>query len=64
MTGYTLMDEFHLSIYTPRGLRRDQDDAIRHTLNNVRFRAALRQAVRDVFQAFPSLSQVRVTISR
>jgi hypothetical protein len=57
-----LLEEFHLSWFARHGLREYR--AIRPTLNGVRFRAALERAVREVVRRYPSLSKVRVALTR
>lgn len=59
-----LMDEFHLTVYVPRGLRAAAYRAIRPTLDDARFRAALRRASRGVVGRNPSLGKIRVTLTR
>ncbi len=59
-----LVEEFHLSVYAPRGLRDADYDAIRQTLDDIRLHARLRRIVRKVFRRYPSLNKVRVRLSR
>jgi hypothetical protein len=58
------MDEFHLSVFAPRGLRAAEYDALRRTLDGAGFRTKLERAVRGVFRRFPSLGKVKITITR
>jgi hypothetical protein len=58
------MDQFHLTIYVPQGLAPAEYDAIRRTLDDARFHAVLRRAVRKVVRAHPALAHVRVALSR
>lgn len=59
-----LMDEFHIAVSVPRGLRAAAYRAIHRTLDDTRFRAALRRAIRSVVGRYPSLCKVRVTLTR
>ena len=59
-----VMDEFHVSFLAPRTLSPAAFDAIRRTLTNAGFRAALRRAVRQAVRQFPSLDKVRIRLSR
>jgi hypothetical protein len=64
MTRVILMEEFHVTVYAPRGLREAIYDAMHRTLNGARFRAGLRGAVRKVLRKFPALHQAQVKVSR
>jgi hypothetical protein len=59
-----LIEEFHLSVYVPRGLPAAEYEAVRQTLDDAGFQARLRRAVREVFRQEPSLRPVRVRVSR
>jgi hypothetical protein len=59
-----LMEEWHLTFFVPPGLGGAAYDAIRQALDEARFQAALRRAVRAVVRRQPSLRQVRVRLSR
>ena len=59
-----LMDEFHLSMYAPPGLRADAYRTIRRTLDADRFRTVLRRAIRGMLGRYPSLSKLRFTLAR
>jgi hypothetical protein len=59
-----LIEEFHLTVRAPRGLPDADYDALRLALDGKPFRARLRGAVRAVFGKFPSLTKVRVNLSR
>jgi hypothetical protein len=59
-----LMEEFHVSVYAPRGLPAVEYDAMRQVLTDAGFLAALRLAVRRVFRRHPPLDQVRVRLTR
>ena len=59
-----LIDEVHVGVLVPRGLRETEYRRTSRTLHSTRFRAALTRAVRGVFHRFPTLSKVRVTLTR
>ncbi len=59
-----LLDVFHVTFFVPRRLTAGEVDAIRRTLDNAGFRAALRRAVRQAVRQFPSLNRVRMRLSR
>jgi hypothetical protein len=65
MTRKTVvMDELHITVSAPSNLRPAEFRSIRRALNRPGFRSALNDAVNAVFQRYPSLAKVRVTISR
>jgi hypothetical protein len=57
------MDEFHVTIYLPRGIRSPESHAIRQLLDYSAFWADLRRAIRAVNRRRPALGKVRVTIT-
>jgi hypothetical protein len=59
-----LFDEFHLGVFVPRGLGDAEVDAIRQVLNDPAFQAHLRRLIRDMIRQYPTLSPVRVRLSR
>jgi hypothetical protein len=59
-----LIDEFHLGVRVPQGLPDAEYQAIRHVLDDRRFQAELRRAVREVASRHPDLARVRITLSR
>jgi hypothetical protein len=59
-----LMDEFHITVYVLPGLEPPAHDAIRRALDDRRFKADLRRAVRTVFRRHMPPDQVRVTITQ
>jgi hypothetical protein len=59
-----LIEEFHLTVRAPPGLADAGYDAMRLALDGKPFRARLRRAVRRVFRQHPSLTKVRVNLSR
>lgn len=64
MTKILLIEQFHLSVFVPRGLGDAAAAAICRTLGGAGFRAALRRAIQDVFRRYPALRHVRVTLTR
>jgi hypothetical protein len=58
------MEEFHLTVFAPRGLPQSEHDAIRQTLDDPRFHAQLCRAVRRVARRHPALSKAKVRLSR
>jgi hypothetical protein len=64
MARTILIDEFHLSIRAPRGLREPEYGAMRKTLDDRRFQSDLRRAVRGVFRRYPTLTRARARLSR
>jgi len=59
-----LLDQFHLSIFVSKDLPASACRTAHRTLNQVRFAAELRRAIRAVFQRYPSLSRTTQTLSR
>jgi hypothetical protein len=59
-----LVDEFHVSLFMPRELDRQEDEAIRRTLHRPRFGLELGKSLRAVVRRHRSLRKVRVSISR
>ena len=64
MAKAILIDEFHLTVFAPRGLRDSAYDAIRRTLDERRFQADLRRVVRGVVRQYPALGKVRISVTR
>ena len=64
MARNLLIDEFHLTLFAPRRLKEEEYEAIYETLNDAQFLTQLRRTVRDVVRRYPSLSKVRVSITR
>jgi hypothetical protein len=64
MARIILFDAFHLTVYAPRGLPDPAYVSIRRTLDDRRFQADLRRAVRSVFRRYPALAQARVRVTR
>jgi hypothetical protein len=59
-----LREEWHLTFFVPPGLDEATYDAISPALNEARFQAALRRAVRAVVRRHLSLRRVRVRLPR
>jgi len=64
MARNILIDEFHLSVRAPIGLLEADYQAIRRTLDDRHFQAALRRAIRGVFGKYTSLARARTRLSR
>lgn len=63
MAKQELIEEFHISVFVPRGLTGTEVRAIRRTLLSERFRARLGRAVAELLHQYPSLSMSRVTVT-
>ena len=55
MARLLVMEEFHLTVYVPRGLPEAEYRAIRRALNSRRFRGRLGRALRAVARQYRSL---------
>ncbi len=64
MSTYVTFDEFHVTVRVPADLEASACVAIQRILEGRPFQTALRRAVRQVFQQYPDLEQIRVRISR
>jgi hypothetical protein len=64
MPRHVLFDEYHLSLLVPRRLSDSEQLAIRRTLGGTGFRSRLYRAAQLVVRRFPSLSRLRITLSR
>ena len=64
MARNLLIDEFHLTLFAPRRLAAEEYEAIYQTLNDAHFLTQLRRTARDVVKRYPSLCEVRVSITR
>ena len=64
MATGVLREEFHLTVYAPRGLPEPEYEEIRRTLDGEDFRARVRRAVYRIVRREPALSKVRVTMTR
>jgi hypothetical protein len=63
-TAFVLMDEFHVTIYVPRGIPPPEGATIRQALDEPAFATDLRRAVRAVSRRRPALDKVRVSVTR
>ncbi len=59
-----LIDEVHVSVFIPHGLRADSFRAIHRTLRGPSFHAALRRAIQGVFARYTALGKVTFTLTR
>jgi len=59
-----LINEFHVSLYVPRGLPDRECDAILRDLDGARFRAQLQRAARNLIRQYPALNRVTVRVSQ
>ena len=59
-----LIDQIHINVLAPGGLARTDYDRISRRVNDSRFQAALRRAVREVFRRSPTLRKARCTLTR
>ncbi|HYT89737.1 MAG TPA: hypothetical protein VEL76_13600 [Gemmataceae bacterium] len=57
------MEQYHVTVYAPRGLPEEEYDAMHRTLIDPHFRTELRRAVRRVVGRHPSLRKVKVTVT-
>jgi hypothetical protein len=64
MARSILIDEFHLSVYGPRGLPEAEYEDMRRMFDDPAWQAELRHAVRAVFRSRPELRKVKVTLTR
>jgi hypothetical protein len=64
MPRYILLDELHLAVSVPRELPESTISVIHWHLNSLSFKAAIRNAIRSVFQHHPQLRKVRVRVTR
>jgi hypothetical protein len=64
MARARLFDELHVALHIPSGLTAAECRAIGRALRPPTFLPPLERAVHEVTRRYPSLRQVRVTISR
>jgi hypothetical protein len=64
MPRHILLDELHLTVSVLPGLPASTMSMIRRHLNSLSFNAAIRQAIRGVFQHHPRLRVVKVRVTR
>ena len=63
MAQRILMEDLYLTVFAPHNLPEQEHDAIRQTLDDPRFHARLRRAVRGVVRRHPSLTKVKITVT-
>jgi hypothetical protein len=61
---FVMIEEYHVTVFMPRGLPEAEEDAIRQALDDARFLADLRRALRIVFQKYVALGNVKIKLSR
>jgi hypothetical protein len=64
MTKWLLMEEFHLTVYVPEGLRPAEYATIRRKLDSGQLRSQLEKAARKVFRRYRALTRTRVSLTR
>jgi hypothetical protein len=64
MPRHILLDELHLTVSVARELPESTISIIRRHLNSLSFKAAIRKAIRSVFQHHPELRKARVRVTR
>jgi hypothetical protein len=57
------MEEFHLTVFAPRGLLAQAYDAMRQTLDDPHFPKGLGRAIRRFIRRYPSLSKAKGRLS-
>jgi len=58
------MEEFHLTVFAPRGLLAQAYDAMCQTLDDPHFPKGLGRTIRRFIRRYPSLSKTKVRLSR
>lgn len=64
MPKLLLIDVIHINAYVPPRIPDTYANAVHRTLHGSKFMAELRRAVRDVVRGYPSLTMLRVRLSR
>jgi hypothetical protein len=59
-----MIEEIHVTVLAPQGLRDAEYVAMRRTMNSRPFLAELRHAITDVLRGHPRLDSVRIQLSR
>jgi hypothetical protein len=59
-----LLEDYHLTVIAPAGLRKAEYTAMVRTLHGKRFQARLHEAVREVFRRYSSLKKVQFSLDR
>jgi hypothetical protein len=63
MAQAILMDEIHVTLFAPRGLREEEYDAICRILTDRCFRGDLRRTVGEVVRRYPASQMVQVSVT-
>ena len=64
MAKNLLIDEIHLTVFAPPGLRAESCRAVRQALRSARLHTALRRAIQGVFNRYSALGKVAFTLTR
>ena len=64
MSKTVLLDEIHVTVLAPRGLKDNEYMGTSRTLHSRRFLGALRRSVRHVIRNYPTLRRATVKVSR
>jgi hypothetical protein len=64
MPKTVLLDEIHVTVLAPRGLKEKDYEAMSRTLRGRSFLGALRRSVRGVVGEYPALRRALVNVSR
>jgi hypothetical protein len=64
VSKYVLIDEIHAEVWVSRELSASAHKAIIRRLKDRRFGTTLRQIIREHFQRYPALRQLRLKITR
>ena len=59
-----LMDEIHVTVFAPAGLRKADADTMLRTLRSRGFQRSIWQSVREAFRRHPSLKKTKFRIER
>jgi hypothetical protein len=59
-----LLEDYHLTVIAPAGLRKAEYTAMVRTLHSKRFQACLHEAVREVIRRYSSLKKARFSLDR
>ncbi len=64
MAQAIVLEEFHITARAPNGLPKAEYAALRRALDGKTFQADLRRGVRAVFQSYPILTTLRISLTR
>ena len=64
MAKLVVMDEFIVTVSVPHNLTEDEYRAIRRTLIGKQLLDGLQRAIRDQFRQHPTLTKVRIAVTR